>query len=147
MEGARAAGTSTPRSAEARTRKSAISSPPSLRRSSASISAPISRSVTRSPVRSGLVITSVRLAPERDLAALRAFRLDPNVGAEMLEQTFGVIAARLVFDDGGFARRGEAREQHRRLDLRRRHRRAIDDGNGIARAGEGQRQPAAVGDA
>src|SRR5215467_8235985 len=32
MEGARAAGTSTPRSAEARTRKSAISSPPSLRR-------------------------------------------------------------------------------------------------------------------
>ncbi len=64
MEGARAAGTSTARSADARTRNSAISSPPSLRRSSASMSAPISRSVTINPVRSGLVITSVRITSE-----------------------------------------------------------------------------------
>src|SRR5262245_1615190 len=64
MDGARAAGTSRPRSADARTRKSAISSPPSLRSSSASISAPISRSVTINPVRSGLVITSARITSE-----------------------------------------------------------------------------------
>ena len=43
---------------EARTRRSATSSPPSLRVARAPLSsAPISRSVVRSPVRSGLVIT------------------------------------------------------------------------------------------
>src|SRR6266508_4228349 len=64
MDGARAAGTSTPRSIEARTRKSATSPPPALRMSSTSISAPISRSVTMSPVRNGLVMTSVRITSE-----------------------------------------------------------------------------------
>ena len=87
------------------------------------------------------------LAPHGNLATLRTFRLDPHLGPEMLEQTLGMIAARFAFDDRGFARRGKSGEQHRRLDLRRRHRRAIDDGNGIARAGERERQPAAVGDA
>ena len=57
IEGARAAGTSTPRSVPWRTRKSATSSPPSRRRSSASIWAPISPSVLRSPVLSGFIIT------------------------------------------------------------------------------------------
>src|SRR5262249_55053634 len=38
-------------------------------------------------------------------------------------------------------------EQHRRLDLRRRHRRAIDDGYGIARAGEREGEQPAVGHA
>src|SRR3954468_20737956 len=64
MDGARAAGTSIPRSADPRIRTSAISSPPSLRTSSASMSAPISRSVTISPVRSGLVMTAVRMTSE-----------------------------------------------------------------------------------
>src|SRR5262249_39460848 len=59
----------------------------------------------------------------------------------------GVVAARLGLADGGFAGCGKASEQHRRLDLRRRHRRAIDDGYGIARAGERERQQPAVGHA
>src|SRR5262245_17394337 len=78
---------------------------------------------------------------------LRPFHLDPDVGAEMLEQTLGVIAARLGFDDGRFAGRGKASEQHRRLDLRRRHGCAIDDGYGIARAGEREGEQPAVGHA
>ena len=49
MAGARAGGTSTPRSTLARTRKSATSSPPSLRVSSRSIAAPISARVVRQP--------------------------------------------------------------------------------------------------
>src|SRR5262249_8358654 len=57
MVGARSAGTSTPLSGEARTRRSATSSPPSLRTSSTSMAAPISRSVVSRPVRSGLVMT------------------------------------------------------------------------------------------
>ena len=68
-------------------------------------------------------------------------------GAEMLQQALGVVAARLGFDDGRFARRGKSGEQHRRLDLRRGHRRAIDDRDRIARAGERDRQPSAVGHA
>ena len=38
-----------------------------------------------------------------------------------------------------------AGEQHRRLDLRRRHRRAVDDRDRIARAFDGDREPAAFG--
>ncbi len=41
-------------------------------------------------------------------------------------------------------RRGQARQQHRRLDLRRRHRRAIDDRERIARALQRHGQPSAV---
>ena len=57
MVGARSAGTSTPFSAPALIRRSATSSPPSLRCSSTSIEAPISLSVVSKPVRSGLSIT------------------------------------------------------------------------------------------
>src|SRR6185312_5359247 len=64
MDGARAAGTSTPRSPDARTRISAVSSPPSVRRSRCAIDAPISASVIRSPVRSGLSITPSRITSE-----------------------------------------------------------------------------------
>ena len=131
------------------------------------MSAPISRSVVIRPVRSGLVITSVRmtsepgtisaatignaaddgsagtttgagdelgLALERDPAAVRAVALDRDLGAEMREQLLGVVAARLALDHGGLARRRERRQQHRRLDLRRRHRRAVDDRDRVARA-------------
>ena len=64
MEGAREAGTSTPCSAPARTRKSATSSPPSLRRSSRSIAAPISPSVAMRPARSGFIMTPSRITSE-----------------------------------------------------------------------------------
>ena len=52
--------TSTPRSREARTRSCAMGSPASPRTSASSIEAPISRSVVKRPVRSGLVMTSER---------------------------------------------------------------------------------------
>ena len=64
IDGARTAGTSTPRSADARTRMSANASPPSLRTSRVSMLASISRSVVMRPLRSGLVITSVRISSE-----------------------------------------------------------------------------------
>src|SRR6516164_8782967 len=64
IDGARAAGTSTARKAPARTRRSATSSPPSMRRSIASIEAPISESVVKSPVRSGFIITLLRMTSE-----------------------------------------------------------------------------------
>src|SRR6185437_10315920 len=64
MDGARAAGTSTPRSPDARTRMSAVSSPPSVRRSRQAIDAPIWASVVRSPVRSGLSITPSRITSD-----------------------------------------------------------------------------------
>ena len=57
IDGARCAGTSTPASRLAPTRRSATVSPPSSRSSRRSISAPISRRVARSPVRSGFIIT------------------------------------------------------------------------------------------
>ena len=58
-----------------------------------------------------------------------------------------MVAARFALDHGGFARRGETREQHRRFDLRGRNRRPIDDRDRIARAGERDRQAPALGDA
>ena len=57
IDGARAAGTSTPARREKRARISATSSPPSSRLFSSAISAPISCSVVSRPLRSGLVIT------------------------------------------------------------------------------------------
>ncbi len=50
--------------AELRTRKSATSSPPSLRTLSRSIAAPISASVVSRPVRSGFIITPSRITSE-----------------------------------------------------------------------------------
>ena len=81
---------------------------------------------------------------KRDLAAVRALGFDPDIGAEMREQPLGVVAARFALDHDGFARRREPGQQHRRLDLGRGHRRAIDDRDRIARARERDRQPAAV---
>ena len=124
--GARSGGTSTPRSGRARTRRSATSSPPSLRVSSTSIAAPISRSVVeqagaqrvghhafedhvgarhdqRGDQREGgrgrigrhrdRRRPELGLAGQRDAAAVRAMRLDPDVGAEMGEHALGVVAA------------------------------------------------------
>ena len=150
-------------------------------RSSVSMSAPISRSVVISPVRSGLVMTSVeddlgarhdqrgdhreggrgrigrhhRPAPARAPAGPSSVILRPcapsgstaTSAPKWREQPLGVVAARFALDHGGLARRGEARQQHRRFDLRRRHRRAIDDRDRIARAVERDRQPAALGHA
>ena len=74
------------------------------------------------------------LAGQRDLAAMAAFPRRDDLGAEMLQHQFGVVAARLGFDHGGDARRGQSRQQHRRFDLRRGHRRAVEDRQRIARA-------------
>ena len=62
--------------------------------------------------------------------------------AEMGQHLFGMVARRLGFDHDGFARRGKAGEQRRRLQLRRRHRRPEHNRDRIARPGERQRQPA-----
>src|SRR5262249_29473620 len=86
----------------------------------------------------------LHLAPHGDLAAVDTFRFEANLGPEMLEQAFGMVAARLAFDHGGFARRGKTGEQYRRLDLRRGDGRAIDDRDWITRAGKRDGQAAAV---
>ena len=160
IDGARSAGTSTPLSADARTRRSATSSPPSSRVATASILAPISRSVVEQSGaqrighhrfedqigagheqrrhqrkrRRGRIgrhhdigRLELGLALQRDAAAVLAMRLAGQLGAEMLQQPFGVVAGGLRFDHRGLARRGQARQQHRRLELRRRHRRFVDD--------------------
>ena len=58
---------------------------------------------------------------------------DRDLCAEMRQQPLGVVAARLVLDHGGGARRRQPGEQHRRLDLGRGHRRTVDDRHRIAR--------------
>ena len=62
----------------------------------------------------------------------------------MLQHQFGMVAAGFGLDHGGHAGRGEPRQQHRGFDLRRCHRRAVEDRQRIARAVERQRQAAAV---
>ena len=73
IAGARDAGTSTPRSTPERTRRSATSSPPSVRVSIRSIDAPISPSVVSSPIRNGFIITpsSMMSEPAVIIAATR----------------------------------------------------------------------------
>ena len=63
--------------------------------------------------------------------------------AKMLQHQLGVVAAGFLLDHGGDARRGKPRQQHRRFDLRRGHRRPVEDRHGIARAVQRQRQAAA----
>ena len=67
-----------------------------------------------------------------------------DLRAEMLQHQFGMVAAGLGLDHGGDAGRGQPRQQHRGLDLRRGHRRAVEDRQRIARAVQRQRQPAAL---
>ena len=62
----------------------------------------------------------------------------------MFQHQFGVVAAGFGLDHGGDAGRGQPGQQHRGLDLRRRHRRAVEDRQRIARAVQRQRQPAAL---
>ena len=136
MVGARSGGTSTPLSVDVRTRRSATSSPPSLRRSSTSIvrahfpqrgkqSGPQRiehdavehdlgarhdqrrdqrkrrrRRIGRHHHRRG---HELRLAGERDPAAVGAERLDPDLGAEMRQHFLGMIAGRLALDHRGGA--------------------------------------------
>ena len=78
---------------------------------------------------------------------MRAFVLDPHVGAEMAQHPLGVIARRLGLGHHGFTRRREAGEQHGGFQLRRGGRRRIDDRDRVARALQRQRQPPAVADA
>ena len=63
----------------------------------------------------------------------------------MGEHLLGMVARGLGLDHGGRARRVEAGEQHRRFDLRRGDRRAIDDRRRIARALEHDRAAPAFG--
>ena len=83
------------------------------------------------------------LAGQRDPAAVAAFIRRDDLGAEMLQHQFGVVAAGLLLDHGGDAGRGEPRQQHRRLDLGRGHRRPVEDRHRIAGAVQRQRQAAA----
>ena len=66
-----------------------------------------------------------------------------DLRAKMLQHQFGMVAAGLGLDHGGDAGRGQPRQQHRGFDLRRGHRRAVEDRQRIARAVQRQRQPAA----
>ena len=53
---------------------------------------------------------------EQPVAHLRldgGVQFGDDVGAELREHALGVVAACFRLDHGGFARRGEAREQHR----------------------------------
>ena len=78
---------------------------------------------------------------------MRAARLHGDVGTEMAQHPFSVIACRLGFDHHRFARRREAGEQHGGLELRRGGGRLVDDRDRIARAFQNQREPAAIRDA
>ncbi len=84
------------------------------------------------------------LAGERDFAAVAAFARRDDLCTKMLQHQFGVVAAGLGLDHRGGARRGQPRQQHRGFDLGRRHRRAVEDRQRIARAIERQRQAAAL---
>ena len=55
-----------------------------------------------------------------------------DVRAKVLQHQLGVVAARFLLDHGGDARRGKAREQHRRLDLGGGHRGPVGDRHGIS---------------
>ncbi len=74
-----------------------------------------------------------------------AMRLADDLGAEMLQEFFGVVAGRFGLDHDGLAGGGKARQQHRRFELGRRHRRFVFDRQRVGRALERQRQPAALG--
>ena len=52
----------------------------------------------------------------------------------MLQHQLGVVAAGFLLDHRGHARRGKPGQQHRGFDLRRGHRRLVDDRQRIARA-------------
>ena len=86
----------------------------------------------------------LRLALQRDAAAVLADAGDAQAGAEMLEHLLGVVAGRFLLDHRGRAGRGQARQQHRRLELRRRHRRLVFDRHRIAGALHHRRQAAAL---
>ena len=73
-------------------------------------------------------------------------RHNMHARTEVLEHLLGVIACRLVLDHRRRPGRGEAGEQHRRLDLRGGDRRLVDDRYGIAcplQASAGNRPPSA----
>ena len=58
-----------------------------------------------------------RLSRERDPAAVAAFGGGDDLGAEMFQHQFGVVAAGFLLDHGGDAGCCEPRQQHRRFDL------------------------------
>ena len=61
----------------------------------------------------------------------------------MVEHRFSVVPRRPRLDDAGHAGRVEAREQHRRLDLRRRHGHLVGNGHRRLGADDGDGQAAA----
>ena len=71
--------------------------------------------------------------------------LDGNIRAEVAQHPLGVIAGGFLLDHCRRARRAEACEQRRGLELRRSRRRFVDNRDRIARAFERQRQPSAIG--
>ena len=159
------------------TTRSPTGSPPSMRRFSTAMSAPISASVANRPVRSGLSPTpamrqprarhqqrrdqrergrgriarhhdiggaQLRLAVQRDDPA-RARPAPPAPSAPKWRSMFS-LWSRVASGSSTrvMPRRVQAGQQHRRLHLRRRHRHAVVQRQRVARALDGQRQPAAV---
>ena len=76
-------------------------------------------------------------------AAVAAFRRRGDLGAKMLQQQLGMVAARFLLDHRGDAGRGEPRQRHCRFDLRRGHWRLVKDRHRVARAVQRQRRAAA----
>ena len=81
---------------------------------------------------------------QRDAAAVFAMWLAGDLGAEVLEQPFGVVAGGFRLDHRGLARRGKAGQQHRRFELRRGHRGFVGDRDRVGGALQRQRQPVAI---
>ena len=75
--------------------------------------------------------------------ALVAMGHDFDLGAEGFEHPLGVVARRHGLDDGGDARRIEARKKDCRFDLSGGHREFIGDGHGARGTRQRQRQATA----
>ena len=88
--------------------------------------------------------TQFRPADERDPSPV-FLRSDSDLGAEIGQHFFGVVARGFAFDHGCHARRVEAGKQDGRFDLGRGDRRAIFDRRGIAGALENDRTASAFG--
>ena len=69
--------------------------------------------------------------------SVRPMGFDAHLGTEMGEHALGMVARGLRLDDDGLAGRRQARQQDRGFQLRGRNRRLVDDGDRIARTGQG----------
>src|SRR6185312_12238695 len=87
----------------------------------------------------------LRLTLQHDAASVFAMRLAGDLGAEVLEQSLGVVAGCFRLYDGRLARRGKTGKQHSRLELRGSDRRFVNDRDRIGGAADRQWEAPAVG--